>query len=64
MSASTVYMPASAITGKECLDSSSLLVRVIGLICEEAQIAEYIKSNGKPRGPYRINRVNKQSFKI
>lgn len=64
MSDTTIYMPARAITGKECLNSSSLLVRVIGSICEETHIAEYVKFNWKPRAPYRIKRVNKQSFKI
>lgn len=64
MSLNLIYMPAAALNGRKCLDASSLLLRVIGETNDEASIAEHIKNDWRPRGAYRINKVNRQSFKI
>lgn len=64
LSHNTVYMPSTAINAKENLDSKSLLVRVIGVAREEAKVAGFIKNIWKPRGTFRMTRVNHQSFKV
>lgn len=64
MAPNVVYMPTKATNGRACLDISSLLVRVIGETKEESQIAAFIKRKWKPRGAYRITKVNLQSYKI
>lgn len=57
-------MPATTTNGKISLDRTSLLAKVIGGQTEEATIAAFIKSNWRPRGVYRVTKVNQQSFKI
>lgn len=57
-------MPIKAIRVDECLESRSLLVRIIGATREESPIADFIKNNWKPRGSYRITKVSHQSYKI
>lgn len=64
MSHNTIYLPNMAINAKECLDQKSILVRVIGVAREEGRVAEFVKEIWRPRGAYRVTRVNRQSFKI
>ncbi|KMZ59389.1 hypothetical protein ZOSMA_69G00870 [Zostera marina] len=64
LSTNVIYMPATATNGKISLDRTSLLAKVIGGQTEEAAIAAFIKSNWRPRGVYRVTKVNQQSFKI
>lgn len=40
------------------------MVRVIRVAREEAPLASFIKNKWKPRGAFRITRVNLQSFKV
>lgn len=61
MSPSLIYMPATTIRRKKCLDKTSILLRVVGAINDEASIADHIKNYWGPRDAYRINR---QSYKI
>lgn len=42
----------------------SVLVRVIGATRKEAPVISFIKWNCKPRGAFRITKVNLQSFKV
>lgn len=64
ISPNVIYMPAGATNGKSPLDITSLLVRVIGETTDDAPIAAFIKRNWKPRGTFRVTKVNHQSFKI
>lgn len=64
LSPSLIYMPATAIRRRKCLDGTSILMRVVGAIKVEAAIADHIKNNWRPRGAYRITKVNWQSYKI
>lgn len=64
LSSNTVYMPNSAINTKECLDKKSILLRLIGVMRKEGDIADFVKCNWKPRQAFRVTRVNRQPYKI
>lgn len=57
-------MPYSAINNRICLDERSLLVRMIGVMKREEDVADFIKSKWRPRKNSRLTRVNRQTYKL
>lgn len=58
----TVYLPNVAINAKECLDHNSILVKIIGVTRKEESVADFVKKVWRPKGTYKLTRVNRQSF--
>lgn len=57
-------MPNTAIRDTGYLNDKSVLIRLIGGEKEEEHVAKFVKNKWKPRGTFRLTRVNRQSFKV